>query len=41
MERIKPMKVAELRKEIVRLELELAALKNKEKSSKKRKTEDK
>ena len=33
MERIKPMKVAELRKEIVRLELELTALKNKEKTS--------
>lgn len=40
MERIKPMKVAELRKEIVRLELELAALKSKDNKSKK-KTEGK
>ena len=41
MERIKSMKVTELRKEIVRLELELAALKSKESSSKKRKAEEK
>ena len=41
MERIKPMKIAELRKEVVRLELELAALKSKKKSSKKKKSEEK
>ena len=41
MERIKPMKIAELRKEVVRLELELAALKSKKQSSKKKKSEEK
>ena len=41
MERIKSTKVTELRKEIVRLELELEALKSKESSSKKKKAEEK
>lgn len=36
MERIKPMKAAELRREIVRLELELAALKDKGKTQEKK-----
>ena len=40
MERIKPMKVAELRREIVRLELELSALKSKYEQLGKKKTGD-